>query len=135
MLSQAQAKISNLKIVNMTTVIDPETLRSLRFDFVFTSMALHHIRDLKTQFDFFADILNPGGLLCIIDLNPDDGAFHRQDPDFDGHNGFDQEKLSASLADHGLKTRFHETFFQDTKASGSTPVPYSLFILAAEKTS
>ncbi len=70
-----------------------------KFDIIYTLMTLHHIRDLDILFHRFNSLLVEGGILCIGDLEKEDGSFHAHMPDFDGHNGFEQEQLrSAPLA-------------------------------------
>jgi ubiquinone/menaquinone biosynthesis C-methylase UbiE len=76
-----------------------------RFDLIVTLMALHHVPDLPPVLEGFAHVLAPGGSLCILDLEAEDGSFH--DPDFEGHEGFDRQELAGWLADAGFApTRF-----------------------------
>lgn len=103
-------------------------------DLIFSSMALHHIVDLKPMFETIAQTLNPGGRLCIVDLDLDAGGqFHSDEEGFDGHHGFDQEILSHQLEVYGLKTRVRHTFFNAHKIKNGLSIPYALFILVAEK--
>ena len=103
-------------------------------DLIFSSMALHHILDLKPLFERISQMLNLGGRLCIVDLDLDkDGQFHRDEAGFDGHHGFDQGQLSIELGNYGLKTKVSRTFFRDNKVKNGLTVPYSLFVLVAEK--
>ena len=53
--------------------------------------------------------LNPGEYLAIADLYPEDGSFHGEG--FTGHKGFDVEKLSSNLMNHGFtEIRFKQCF-------------------------
>lgn len=56
------------------------------YDVVWSSMALHHVRDLDRLFRSVAGLLVDGGRLAIADLDEDpDGAFHADKADFDGN--------------------------------------------------
>jgi SAM-dependent methyltransferase len=73
------------------------------YDVVWSSMALHHVRDLDALLRSVAGLLVGGGRLCIADLDQDrDGAFHADKPDFDGHHGFDRQRLAEKLARAGF---------------------------------
>lgn len=71
------------------------------FDLVVTVMTLHHIHDLATVLASFAALLEPGGHLCIADLEKEDGSFHSGD--FAGHHGFERPVLSAALESAGFR--------------------------------
>ena len=50
-----------------------------------------------------AGLLVDGGQLAIADLDQDpDGAFHADLDDFDGHHGFNRERLTEQLARAGF---------------------------------
>lgn len=73
------------------------------YDVVWSSMALHHVRDLEALLGSVADLLVDGGRLCIADLDEDpEGAFHAGRADFDGHHGFDRQALTAQLVRAGF---------------------------------
>ena len=93
-----------------------------QFDLIVTVMTLHHIHDLTRVLTGFADLLAPGGHLCIADLEQEDGSFHGAD--FDGHHGFERAGLAARLGDAG---------FVDIRFSGCTELvrddgTYSVFL-------
>ncbi|MFP5334302.1 MAG: class I SAM-dependent methyltransferase [Actinomycetes bacterium] len=73
------------------------------YDLVWSSMALHHVRDLDALLKSIAELLVPGGRLLIADLDEDPGgAFHADRVDFDGHHGFDRHRLTEQLARAGF---------------------------------
>jgi ubiquinone/menaquinone biosynthesis C-methylase UbiE len=73
------------------------------YDVAWSSMALHHVQDLDGLLRSVAGLLVDGGRLCIADLDEDpDGAFHADKVDFDGHHGFDRQRLAEQLAHAGL---------------------------------
>lgn len=73
------------------------------YDVVWTSMALHHVQDVQGLLRSVAKLLVNGGRLCIADLDEDpDGAFHADKVDFDGHHGFDRQRLTEQLTRAGF---------------------------------
>lgn len=73
------------------------------YDVVWSSMALHHVQDLDGLLRSVAALLVDGGWLCIADLDQDpDGAFHADKVDFDGHHGFDRQRLAEQLTSAGF---------------------------------
>jgi len=102
-------------------------------DVIFTLMTLHHIDDLDNAFKVFYSLLNKNGYLCIADLVEEDGSFHKDVPNFDGHNGFNKIKLSKKLADYGFKIEYYSTPHVIEKPSKSDPKKYPLFLMIARK--
>lgn len=74
-----------------------------RYDLIYTLMTLHHIQDTQQILKQFYKMLYPGGILCIADLDEEDGSFHAGIPGFDGHNGFNQEELASLLQKTGFR--------------------------------
>lgn len=101
-------------------------------DAVFSSMALHHIRDTGRVLRALRTLLTPGGALLLVDLAPVAPAFHAAEPGFDGHHGFDPAALADQLRETGYKTVTHETFFEGQKDTEQGSVPYRLFWMRAE---
>ncbi|MFV0401247.1 MAG: class I SAM-dependent methyltransferase [Oscillospiraceae bacterium] len=103
------------------------------FDCIFTSMVIHHIPDTAALFSIFFRLLSPGGKLIVVDLNRDDGSFHADEPDFDGHHGFDLSSLQKLCRETGFRRCEAETIFQGERQVSGRTVAYSLFLLTAEK--
>ncbi len=98
-----------------------------QFDLIVTVMALHHIADLAPVLARFAALLAPGGHLCIVDLDHEDGSFHGEG--FVGHHGFRRPELADRLAAAG----FGEVTFQDCHEMVRDGVPYTLFLAVARR--
>lgn len=96
-----------------------------QFELIVTVMALHHIVDLARVLASFAALLAPGGHLCIVDLDHEDGSFHGEG--FAGHHGFRRPALADQLAAAG----FGETTFQDCHEMVRDGVPYTVFLAVA----
>lgn len=80
------------------------------FDVVVAVMVLHHIPDLTPVLRGCGQILEPGGRLCIVDLEREDGSFHGEG--FDGHDGFDRDELATWLRAVGFETPAYRVCFQ-----------------------
>lgn len=104
-----------------------------KYDVIYNSMVLHHILDIENIIKIFYELLNNKGELCIVDLNEEDGKFHKKELEFKGHNGFSQTKLKNVLIDAGFKDVKIQTFFYGEKMMEGEKISYSLFIVKAKK--
>jgi predicted TPR repeat methyltransferase len=102
--------------------LESEPAPDEQFDVIVTVMTLHHIHDLARVLAGFADLLAPGGHLCIADLEREDGSFHGAD--FDGHRGFERPALADELAAAG----FTDTSFSDCTQLVRDGVTYPVFL-------
>lgn len=86
-----------------TELIDPDKPEdtSKGYDCIFNLMLLHHLPDTEEALKGWTESLNEGGYLCIADLITEDGTFHSGD--FDGHRGFDTEKLGKLFEENDLR--------------------------------
>jgi len=110
-----------------------DDLKTAGFDVVYTLMTLHHISDIELIISKFNSILNTGGYLCIADLVQEDGSFHAHLHDFDGHLGFDKEKLTIILNNNGFDVQFYKICFEIEKKSESGIKKYPLFLMIGKK--
>jgi ubiquinone/menaquinone biosynthesis C-methylase UbiE len=91
-----------------------------RFDVVVTVMALHHVPDVVPLLSNLADLLVEGGLLCIVDLEEEDGSFHGEG--FHGHHGFDRAVLASDLSDAGFTDIRFERCHEMVRGGRSYPL-------------
>ena len=116
----ASGAITDARVWDVDLATDPAP--DERFDLVVTVMALHHIHDLEPVLSGFAQLLDEGGHLCIVDLEEEDGSFH---PDgFDGHHGFNRAALEHDLAIAG----FADVRFRPCSDVVRDGVTYPLFL-------
>ena len=94
-----QNHIDNIRPLRMDVTAD--TFPDERFDLVFTSMAMHHIKDIPHLLGIFNRLLNPGGYLAIADLDTEDGGFHGDIPDV-FHNGFGRPAFAGLMETAGF---------------------------------
>ncbi len=77
-----------------------------------------------------AHLLKPCGVLCIGDLETEDGSFHQSEMQV--HHGFDCQRLASTLVHLGLDIEhcYRSHTMQKTDADGQTQ-SYPLFFLQA----
>ena len=134
MLDVVAEKIAAQGVRNMTTMkldllADPPPAQ--RFDLIFTSMTLHHVPDTDHILRVFHDLLNPGGYLCIADLDQEDGSFHG--PAVDVHHGFDRADLGRRAAQAGLTGVQFQTVFSIAKERDTGTRDYPVFLMTARR--
>ena len=136
MIQQAQKKIDQLGVANIRALRGELTATRFAqpFDLVYTLMTLHHILNLEEILAALYQNTAPGGMLCIVDLETEDGSFHAEHPEFDGHLGFDQEELSHRLRNAGFSNVQHEPFgASQREEEDGTIRHYPLFLMIAKK--
>lgn len=136
MIQVLNSKIDKYNVTNMDAKfldIFHENSVEEKFDVIYNSMALHHIQNTSAIVKRFYELLNNEGYLCIVDLDEEDGSFHKEEIDFEGHNGFNHEELKKILIDAGFHKVEIETFFYDEKIIKGEKIKYSLFLVVARK--
>lgn len=136
MIDVLSGKIRTLGIKNVSAQhldIDAGEEIAGKYHLIVSSMALHHIRDTAALLERFHRALLPGGIICIADLDTEDGSFHG---DAAGifHRGFDRARL---------RDLFEATGFSDvrdmTAATIKKPVSsgetqeFRVFIMSGRK--
>lgn len=97
------------------------------FDLAVAVQVLHHVVDLDPVLVGFHASLEPGGHLCIVDLEKEDGSFHGEG--FGGHHGFDRTELAAQLRQAG----FVETTFEHVIDVDRDGRAFPLFLAIASR--
>lgn len=137
MIDVLNSKIEAFQIDNMRAyqidINENNILLENSYDVIYTSMALHHIIDIETTIKNLYRLLKKDGYLCIIDLDEEDGSFHKEEKDFNGHNGFNQNDLKNVLLETGFKEVEANTFYEGKKVVEEMKVKYSLFLMIGEK--
>lgn len=135
MLSVLKSKIEKLNITN----IYPREIELIndnnfygKFDVIYSSMVFHHIIDIKDELKKLYKLLNKEGYLIIIDLDEEDGSFHKDEKDFCGHNGFKRQYLKGILEECNFKEITFETVYEGEKELSDCVKKYSLFLCLAK---
>jgi ubiquinone/menaquinone biosynthesis C-methylase UbiE len=135
MLEVLREKIAAQEVGNMTVRqadLSSQPLPEERYDLIYTSMVLHHIPDTAAILATFHALLNPGGHLCVADLDQEDGSFHGIDVDV--HHGFARAELARLAEAAGfVDVRFSTVFdiVKETAAGGTRGYP--VFLMVARK--
>ena len=129
MIEEVERKIRKVPASNVTPVLHDLTAEDYpgSFSCIFSSMAMHHVAEPVALMRRFRQMLREGGLLCIVDLDEDDGFFHSAEESFSGHHGFSHNEVFRFFAEAGLRDVAVETFYRDEKTLGGDTKPYSLF--------
>lgn len=139
MLAVFHEKIRTSGITNIETreidLLSPlqNGLQQESFDLIYSSMTLHHISDTAGFLNRISNILAPGGMIAIADLDKEDGLFH-DDPLEKVHHGFEREELAAMLEAAGLQKTMFQTAYQFEKENREGKrVVYPVFLVTAIK--
>jgi SAM-dependent methyltransferase len=72
-----------------------------RFDLICSLMTLHHVPDTAALLRAFRGLLRPRGVVCLADLDAEDGSFHG--PGTNVHRGFGRAELGRQLEAAGFQ--------------------------------
>ena len=100
------------------------------FQMIVSSMTLHHVSDLTQLFRLFSDLLQPGGVLGIADLDAEDGSFH-DDPAGVHHHGFERELITSLLTKVGFIECRDITADVIVKGAAPDTRQYPVFLITA----
>jgi ubiquinone/menaquinone biosynthesis C-methylase UbiE len=126
----AAAGLTNMHPVWLDLSVDP--LPAERFDLTYSLMTLHHIPDAKNILKKFHALLEHSGILCIADLDKEDGSFHT-DGTTDVHLGFERAELQRWVEDAGFSDVKFSTAFEIKKKIDDIEKTFPVFLLTARK--
>jgi ubiquinone/menaquinone biosynthesis C-methylase UbiE len=126
----AASGVTNMRSTRLDLSID--SLPSERFDLTYSLLTLHHISDPKAIIKKFHALLQPAGILCIADLDKEDGTFHPAGtPDI--HMGFERSELQRWVEDAGFTEVIFLTAYEIKKKVGDDEKIFPVFLLTARK--
>jgi len=111
-----------------------EELELRDLDVIYSSMTIHHIHDLDKIIRIFNSGLKIEGYLCIADLVTEDGTFHLEHPDFDGHKGFNEKEFKLLLKNNGFQVAYYKIIYEIEQEVNGVIKKYPLFLVIAKKT-
>ncbi len=136
MLGMLQSKTEKQHLTNVQTrLLDLEQGGALEgnFHLVVSSMTLHHVQDTVRLFQQWYELLLPGGVLAVADLDTEDGSFHGDNTGV-RHLGFDRQYLRGLLRSVGfcsVRDTTAATMMREVAEGGSRSFP--VFLLIAGK--
>ncbi len=123
------AGASHMSAMRLDLTTDP--LPAERYGIAYSVVTLHHIPDTDGALHRLHDLLQPGGTLCIADLDKEDGSFHG--PEEIVHHGFDRQILKGQVEAAGFVDVRFETILEITKKIDGKDRPYPVFLMTAKK--
>ena len=135
MLQIAQIKIAEANINNIETLqVDKLSALTSKHSAIVTLMTLHHIPDVNEFFTDAYSVLEDNGMMIIADLYEDDGSFHKHNPSFNGHNGFNISALTAIAERAGFIVQSVELYYEMWQENfDGDEASYPLFLFVVKK--
>lgn len=125
----AVAAVENMTPMRLDLLADP--LPAERYDLLYTLMTLHHLGDPEAVLGKFFSLLRPGGVLCIADLDREDGSFHGAG--FSGPHGFDRQQLAEQVRRAGFSEVDFSTPYHVRRQVEGGLRSFPLFLLVARR--
>ena len=135
MLDVLKEKITAAGVTNMHPIrldLSTDPLPAEHFDLTYSLMTLHHIEDAKGILKKFHALLNPSGVLCIADLDKEDGSFHT-DGTTDVHKGFGRAELQNWVEGAGFEDVKFSTALEIKMKIDNKEKTFPVFLLTARK--
>lgn len=135
MLEVLNEKIAGAGVTNMHPVrldLASEPLPEERYDLTYSLMTMHHIHHVKDMLLKFHNLLVPGGVLLVADLDREDGSFHT-DGTTDVHKGFDRLELQRMVEEAGFEHVTFSTAYEIRKQIGNEERAFPVFLMSARK--
>ncbi len=126
----AAAGMTNMHSLRLDLAVDAPP--NDKFDLTYSLLTLHHIEDPKEILKKFHALLEPSGILCIADLDKEDGSFHT-DGTTDVHLGFERAELQRWVEDAGFSGVKFSTAFEIKKKIDDAEKIFPVFLLVARK--
>ena len=134
MLAVLRAKVAAAGLQGVTVLQHDFTEGPLprdRYGLLCSLMTFHHIPDSDEALRRFHALLEPGGVLCLADLDTEDGSFHGAEVQV--HHGFDRADLEARMGRAGFQDIAFDTPCAITKATPAGTKTYPVFLAVARK--
>jgi ubiquinone/menaquinone biosynthesis C-methylase UbiE len=122
--------LNNMHPLRLDLSIDP--LPAERFDITYSLMTLHHVPDAKGLLNKFHALLKPSGILCVADLDKEDGSFHTDDKS-EVHKGFERAELQRWVENSGFTDVKFSTAYVNKKKIDDVEKAFPVFLLTARK--
>lgn len=136
MLAVLEDKVKKQGLTNVRTrLVDFDKGEALegRFHLLTSSMTMHHVPDTAALLRLWFDLLLPGGLLGVADLDTEDGSFHGDNSGV-FHLGFERSPLQALLEDTGFRqVRATTAAAMKKEIAGGEEREFSVFLITGRK--
>jgi cyclopropane fatty-acyl-phospholipid synthase-like methyltransferase len=138
MLEVLRGKIAQSGCATMHAVhldLEHEAAPPERYHLIVSGMALHHIADVPRVLAAFHEMLLPGGLVCLADLDTEPGTFHSAEATGSVHHlGFDRAALGDQLRQAGFVAVHASSVVTFPKPSADGVMgQFSIFLLCGHR--
>ena len=99
-----------------------------KYDLIYSNKVFHHIVDVEKELQLLKKFLARSGKLYLMDFCTIPSAFHKNFPNFDGHNGFSKEEICNYFMNTGWKLVNYEIIKQGKKDD----IEYEIFLAVGE---
>jgi 2-polyprenyl-3-methyl-5-hydroxy-6-metoxy-1,4-benzoquinol methylase len=103
-----------------------------RYHLIVSGMTLHHVAELAPLFRLFHELLLPGGIVSVADLDKEDGTFH-DDPTGVHHFGLERPLVKGMLTEADITEPRDTTVAVIQKGSPDQVRDYPVFLISARK--
>lgn len=126
MVEQFNKKAKDLNYSNIKAIkhnMNEENLPNNHYDLLISSMTMHHIKDTNMFAKKCKDTLKNGGILCINDLEKEDGTFHKKHNN-DGveHFGYEKDKICKLFEKIGFEIISCDTVYSHKRNEKEYPL-------------
>jgi len=136
MLEVIQGKVKSRGLLNVhTQFVDFEHGGKVegKFHLAISSMTLHHVQEPADFLKRLCDLLTPGGIIGVADLDKEDGSFH-DDNKGALHFGFDRASLKGLFEKAGFRDIRDVTATTVVKGiEGKPKREYPVFLIIGRK--
>jgi ubiquinone/menaquinone biosynthesis C-methylase UbiE len=136
MLGVLQDKVKNQGLANVRTRLvdfDKGEAPEGQFHLLVSSMTMHHVPDTAALLRLWFDLLLPGGLLGVADLDTEDGSFHGDNTGV-FHLGFERSRLQKLLEDTGFhQVRATTAASMVKEVAGGEEREFTVFLITGRK--
>lgn len=126
MREQTDKRLEQLEIENVK-VYDENYLEttSKKYDFIYSLTAFHHIVDIESELNLVKSHLKPNGKFILMDLDTVPASFHKNLPDFDGHDGFSREEMETYFRNVKFEPLNYEILWEGRKGE----IDFRIFLM------
>ena len=116
--------------VNNVHVYDESFLDTTdeKYDLIYSHKVFHHIVDVEKELRLLKKFLAPDGKLFLMDFCTIPKEFHKDFPDFDGHDGFSEGEIRTYFKNTDWKLTDYEVIKHGIKDG----MEYGIFLAVGE---
>ncbi|MBN2653358.1 MAG: class I SAM-dependent methyltransferase [Spirochaetales bacterium] len=130
MLEQVEQKALKLRYNNCTTLNLEKSQITRQYNIIASLLTLHHITEFETAIINLLDSLTPGGYICLCDLDPEDGSFHREQVP---HCGIQRRRIHTLLEARGIQIISNTAGITINKTIDNLEKEYTTFLIIGKK--